>query len=99
MKRVRVSPGKFVVVSTALADKAARVFASGAFTREQVRELAAAKPKRASGVLLGKSTGKHVSNEPLVAKSGGRVARESTTGRIASTGSSADRTPPKGKAV
>jgi len=99
MKRVRVSPGKFVVVSQAMVDKAARVFASGAFTREQIREMAAAEPKRASGVMLGKSTGKHVANKPLPTKSGGRVAREATTGRIVSTGGSADRTPPKRKAA
>ena len=54
MKRVRVAPGKCVVVSDGMADKAARVFASGAFTREQVREMAAAEPKGASGVFLGK---------------------------------------------
>lgn len=54
MKRVRVAPGKFVVVSQGMEDKAARVFASGAFTQDQVREMAAAEPKGASGVLLGK---------------------------------------------
>lgn len=58
MKRVRVSPGKFVVVSQGMADKAARVFASGAFTRDQVREMASAEPKGASGVFLGKATAK-----------------------------------------
>lgn len=52
MKRVKVAPGKFVIVSQALADKAERVFASGAFTREQVR--AAAEPPRASLVMLGR---------------------------------------------
>lgn len=56
MKRVRVAPGKFVVVSQGMADKAARVFASGAFTRDQVREMATAEPKSASGVFLGKVT-------------------------------------------
>lgn len=99
MKRVRVSPGKFVVVSQAMVDKAARVFASGAFTRDQVREMAAAEPKRANGVMLGKSTGKHVANKPLPATSGGRVARESTTGRVVSTGGGANRTSPKRKAA
>ena len=51
MKRIKVAPGKFVIVSQALADKAERVFASGAFTREQVR---AAEPPRASLVMLGR---------------------------------------------
>lgn len=53
MKRVRVAPGKFVVVSQEMAEKAARVFATGAFTRDQMREMAAAEPKGASGVFLG----------------------------------------------
>ncbi len=52
MKRVRVAPGKFVVVSQGMAEKAARVFATGAFTRDQVREMAAAEPKGASGKSL-----------------------------------------------
>lgn len=52
MKRVRVSPGKFVTVSTAMAEKAARVFASGAFTPTQVRDMAAAEPKLTGGGLL-----------------------------------------------
>lgn len=99
MKRIRVSPGKFVVVSQAMVDKAARVFASGAFTRDQVREMAAAEPKRASGVMLGKSTGKQAATKPLPTRSGSRVARESSTSRIVSTGGSADRTSPKRKAV
>jgi hypothetical protein len=99
MKRVRVSPGKFVFVSQAIVDKAARVFASGAFTREQVLELAAAEPKRANGVMLGKSTGKHVANKPLPTKSGGGVAREPTTGRIMCTGGGVDRMSSKRKAA
>lgn len=55
MKRVKVSPGKFVTVSTAIAQKAARVFASGALTATQVRDMAASEPKLATGgVMLGK---------------------------------------------
>jgi hypothetical protein len=69
MKRVRVAPGKFVVVSQGMADKAARVFASGAFTRDQVREMAAAEPKGASGVFLGK----------VVTKRAGATSRKSGT--------------------
>lgn len=64
MKRVRVAPGKFVVVSQGMADKAARVFASGAFTRDQVREMAAAEPKGASGVFLGKVLIKRTGTAP-----------------------------------
>ncbi len=44
MKRVRVAPGKFVNISSSLAEKAARVVAVG-LTRDQVRELASAEPK------------------------------------------------------
>jgi hypothetical protein len=55
MKRVRVSPGKFVTVSTALADKAARIFASGAFTPTEVRDMGAAEPRlMGGGLLIGK---------------------------------------------
>jgi len=98
MKHVRVSPGKFVVVPTVLADKAARMIEAGALLRGQVRELAAAEPKCAGGVLLGKSTGKGVSNRPLPAKPAGRLASEPATGRMASAGSSRDRTPPRHEA-
>lgn len=63
MKRVRVSAGKFVTVPTALVDKAERVFASGAFTVTQVRNMAATEPKSTGGVMLGKvkQTGRGVS--------------------------------------
>ena len=54
VKRVRVSPGKFVTVLTGVAAKAARVFSSGAFTRGQAQEMAAAEATRvSSGGLLG----------------------------------------------
>lgn len=99
MKRVRISAGQFVVVSTSLADKAARVFASGAISREQVRELVAAEPKCTRGVLLGRSTDKRAWNKALPVESRGRAARGSATDHTASTGSSADRTPPKRKAT
>jgi len=98
MKRVRISAGRFVVVSTSLADKAARVFASGAISREQVRELAAAEPKCTRGVLVGRSTDKRAWNKALPVKSRGRAAGEPATGRMASTCSSAGRTPPKRRA-
>jgi len=51
MKRIRVAPGKFVVISTELAEKAARVTAAG-LTREQVLELQSSEPKRV-GLLAG----------------------------------------------
>jgi hypothetical protein len=44
MKRVRVAPGKFVTISTGLAEKVSRVVAVG-LTRDQVRELASAEPR------------------------------------------------------
>lgn len=52
MKRVRVAPGKFVTVSAELAEKAARVFGTG-LTREQVRDLQASEPRRATRLLAG----------------------------------------------
>lgn len=52
MKRVRVAPGKHVVVSAELAEKAARVGSAG-LTLDQVRDLAAAEPAQATGVMLG----------------------------------------------
>jgi hypothetical protein len=55
MKRVQVSPGRYVTVSTEMAAKAARIFASGAFTAEQVRQAAVTEPQHAGNVLLGGS--------------------------------------------
>ncbi|MCE4540693.1 hypothetical protein LXT12_26010 [Pelomonas sp. P7] len=52
MKRVRVAPGKFVTISTELSEKAARVFAT-ALTRDQVRDLKASEPRRATGLMVG----------------------------------------------
>ena len=52
MKRVRIAPGKFVTISTELSEKAARVFASG-LTRNQVRDLKASEPRRATGLIAG----------------------------------------------
>lgn len=52
MKRVRVAPGKFVTISTELSEKAARVFATG-LTRDQVRDLVASEPRRATGLMVG----------------------------------------------
>jgi hypothetical protein len=98
MKRVRVSPGKFVVVPRAMVDKAARVLASSAFTREQIRELAAAEPDSTSGVLLGKSGSKHEANKPLPTESDRVVECEPTAGRIVPTGGSTGRASPKRKA-
>ena len=45
MKRVRVAPGKFVAISAELAERAARLFATG-LTREQVQHLKAADKER-----------------------------------------------------
>ena len=52
MKRIRVAPGKFVIISSEMAEKAARVMATG-LTREQVFEFKAAEPKRAAGLMAG----------------------------------------------
>jgi hypothetical protein len=52
MKRVRVAPGRHVVVPAELAEKAARVGSTG-LTRDQIRNLAAAEPAQATGVMLG----------------------------------------------
>lgn len=58
MKRIRVAPGKFVTISTELAEKAARVFATGP-TRDQVRAIQTSEPRRAKGLMVG-------SAQPLV---------------------------------
>ena len=76
MKRVRVAPGKFVTISTELSEKAAHVFATG-LTRDQVRNLKACEPRRATGLMVG-------SIKPLA------LARSKTTvttavGKISST--------------
>ena len=52
MKRVRVAPGKFVTIPTELSEKAARVFATG-LTRDQVRDIQASEPRRATGLMVG----------------------------------------------
>ncbi|MFT7773408.1 hypothetical protein [Roseateles sp.] len=54
MKRVRVAPGKFVVISAQLAEKAARVFGTG-LTRDQVNSLKASEPRQATGLIIGSS--------------------------------------------
>lgn len=53
MKRIRVAPGKFVTISDELAEKAARVFATGQLTRDQVCELTDAEPQSSSGAMAG----------------------------------------------
>lgn len=52
MKRVRVAPGKFVMISAELSEKVARVFETG-LTRDQVRELKESEPRRATGLMAG----------------------------------------------
>ena len=91
MKRVKVSPGKFVVVSTAMAEKAVRVFATGALTRDQVRTMAASEPTRA-GLLIGgpsksKTSGKRVTTVAGKKLPGaGGVVVHGRDGRIVSGG-------------
>lgn len=52
MKRLRIAPGKFVTISTELSERVARVFATG-LTRDQVRDLKASEPRRATGLMAG----------------------------------------------
>lgn len=52
MKRIRVAPGKFVIISPELAEKAARVTAT-ALARKQVLEFQASEPKRVPGLMAG----------------------------------------------
>lgn len=53
MKRVRIAPGKFVMVSPAIAAKAARVFATGVFSRDQINEIAKMERDSATGLMAG----------------------------------------------
>lgn len=47
MKRIRVAPGKFVTISTELAEKAAWTFGTG-LSREQVRDLKSSEPRNST---------------------------------------------------
>jgi len=53
MKRVRVAPGKFVLISAELAERAKKVFASGSLSREQALELGEAERRSSATVLAG----------------------------------------------
>jgi hypothetical protein len=50
MKRIKVAPGKFVMISSELAEKAARL---RMLTKTEFDALAALEPKAASGPMLG----------------------------------------------
>jgi hypothetical protein len=52
VKRIRIAPGRHVVISPELAAKAARVFAAG-LTREQVLDLMATEPRNLKGLMAG----------------------------------------------
>lgn len=52
VKRIRVAPGKFVTISSELAEKAARMSAIS-LTRDQVLEFKASEPKRVNGLMAG----------------------------------------------
>lgn len=52
MRRIRVAPGKFVTISTALAEKAARIFASD-LTRDQVQQIKQSEPECGVGPMAG----------------------------------------------
>lgn len=81
MKRVRVSPGKFVTISTGLAEKAARVVAVG-LTRDQVRELGSAEPKHIK-VMAGSKKPLAIAKSWPSAQAGGRAAAVAVGGKIA----------------
>lgn len=72
MKRVRIAPGKFVTISTEMADKAARVLATP-LTPEQVRAFKSPEPVRVSGPMLG-STKPLVLSKPVMRIKGGGAA-------------------------
>lgn len=72
MKRVRIAPGKFVVIPAELAEKAARVYGAG-LTRDQVRDLSPAKMEVVTGLMAG-------SPKPLA------IARHSLSARPKSVG-------------
>jgi hypothetical protein len=48
MKRIQIRPCKFVTVSAALAEKAERVFASTAMSREETERIAKLEPRGAT---------------------------------------------------
>ncbi|MBL8275935.1 hypothetical protein [Variovorax gossypii] len=74
MKRVRIAPGKFVMVSAEMAEKAARVFATG-LTRDKVRELKATEPRLATGLIIGSPKPLALArSKTAVAKAVGRVS-------------------------
>lgn len=77
MKRVRIAPGKFVTISAELAEKAARVFATG-LTRDQVRELKASEPRLATGLIIGSRKPLALARpKTVVAKTAGKVSSTS----------------------
>lgn len=73
MKRIRIAAGKHVIISAELAAKVARVFATG-LTREQVLDLMANEPRRATGLMAG-------SKKPLALSR----PRESENGKTSSS--------------
>ena len=79
MKRVRIAPGKFVVISTELAEKAARVFGTG-LTRDQVRDLKATETEGAPGLMVGSPKPLGIARHSLGArpKSAGAPARKTS---------------------
>ena len=59
MKRVLVSPGKYVTVSKAVADKMDRALVASPFTASRVREIIAAEPSHAERILVGWTNRRH----------------------------------------
>jgi hypothetical protein len=74
MKRIRVAPGRFVTISTDLAERAVRVMASG-LTRDQAFALKGTEPRHLAGPMAGRP-------KPLaVANRRGRVKPNSSSRR------------------
>lgn len=72
MKRIRIAPGKFVTISTEMADNAARVFATS-LTAEQIRAFKSPEPVRVSGPMLASTKPLVLSKPVMRVKGGGAV--------------------------
>lgn len=79
MKRVRTAPGKFVIISTELAEKAARV-CGAVVTRDQVRNLGATETKVVTGLMAGSPKPLGIARHSLGTrpKNSGTPARENS---------------------
>lgn len=58
MKRIKVAPGKFIMISAKLAEKAARLTPPRAFTQAEMSAFAAMEAKVGAGPMLGLNRGR-----------------------------------------